>query len=177
MTRCFGLEPTVYGNIFSVKTDSLGNTLWTTTFGDGYYFEIGKSVQQTFDEGYIIAGITESFGEGGKDVYLIKTNMETGIEERYNPNILVIFINELNTFHSKITIKYELSKRNLVHTSIYNILGQAVRELGNEIKDKGTYTIIWDGKDNKGNKLSSGVYLVMIEAYKSKALRKILLIR
>jgi hypothetical protein len=58
---------------YLIKTDSLGDTLWTKTYG-GTYNEQGRSVQQTLDGGYIIAGWTESFGHGGKDIYLIRTN-------------------------------------------------------------------------------------------------------
>ncbi len=61
------------GDFYLIKTNSTGDTLWTRTYG-GSNDEWGHSVQQTTDEGYIVAGVTWSFGAGGSDVYLIKTN-------------------------------------------------------------------------------------------------------
>ena len=60
-------------DVYLVKTDSSGDTLWTRTYG-GSYQDQGFSLQQTSDGGYIIAGVTRSFGAGGYDVYFVKTD-------------------------------------------------------------------------------------------------------
>lgn len=64
---------------YLVRINSNGDTVWTTTFGgasmDGAHF-----VRETADHGYVIAAYTESFGGGGKNMYLIKTD-STGYPE------------------------------------------------------------------------------------------------
>ena len=60
-------------DVWLLKTDSDGDTLWTKTFG-GTNNDFGNSVIQTDDGGYTIIGSTESFGTGGSDFWVIKTN-------------------------------------------------------------------------------------------------------
>jgi hypothetical protein len=61
------------GDVYAVKTDSLGNVLWDRTYG-GVLDDCGLWGHQTADSGYVIGGITSSFGAGGVDYYLLKTD-------------------------------------------------------------------------------------------------------
>lgn len=65
------------------------------------------------------------------------------------------------------------------HTSlvIYNILGQKVRTLVDEEKSPGNYQVIWDGKDQRGNEVSSGIYFYQLKAGNYKETRKMSLLR
>jgi hypothetical protein len=69
-THSFGVG---WGDVYLLKVDSLGDTLWSATFG-GALYECGRSILETPDRGFIIAGETQSFGAGGNDVYLVKTD-------------------------------------------------------------------------------------------------------
>ena len=111
---------TVY--MYIIKTDINGDILWARTYG-GAENDVGYSVQQTNDNGYIISGSTRSFGDGSSDVYLIKTDENGNIEfiNNFNKKIsLDIFPNpnngtftiQLDEAHSNVSIYvYDLNGR------------------------------------------------------------------
>jgi uncharacterized delta-60 repeat protein len=66
-------------DIFLIKTDANGNIIWAKTYG-GTHYEYAFSVQQTSDGGYIMAGYTGSFGAGGWDIFLIKTDANGNVQ-------------------------------------------------------------------------------------------------
>ena len=58
-------------DVYIMKLDTSGERIWEKTFG-GTLNEEAKSIQQTGDGGYVVAGFTESIGAGGQDVYVMK---------------------------------------------------------------------------------------------------------
>ena len=70
-------------DLYLIKTDGNGDTLWTRSYG-GTDLEFGGFVQQTSDGGYVICGYTYSFGNGDSDVYLIKTDGNGNVTSTFN---------------------------------------------------------------------------------------------
>jgi hypothetical protein len=64
------------GDVWLVKTNANGDSLWNRTFG-GPAFDGAYLVRQTSDGGFALAGFTESFGAGGRDCYFVKTRPES----------------------------------------------------------------------------------------------------
>ena len=62
-------------DLWLLKTDDMGNRIWDRTYG-GREDDVGISVLQSRDGGYIAAGRTASFGKGGDDIWLLKTDSE-----------------------------------------------------------------------------------------------------
>ncbi len=74
-TYSFGAGGT---NLLLLKLDGSGNVQWAKTFG-GSNYDRAYSVQQTTDGGYIVAGYTWSFGAGGSDLFILKTDANGNI--------------------------------------------------------------------------------------------------
>jgi hypothetical protein len=74
------------GDVYLVRTDSNGDTLWTKIYG-GDEGDSGYSIAKLLDGGYIVAGGTCSYGNGKGDVYLMKFGPEGGVEEETHPSL------------------------------------------------------------------------------------------
>ena len=82
-----------------------------------------------------------------------------------------------NPFNPKTHITYQLSEACQVRLDVYNPVGQKVRTLVNQIQDTGIHTVVWDGRDDRGLPVASGVYLYRIEAGNFSRTRKMVLLR
>jgi len=66
------------GDAYFIKIRSNGSTDWFRVFG-GVGDDVGYDVARTTDGGYLIVGYTDSFGAGGKDIYLLKTDADGNV--------------------------------------------------------------------------------------------------
>ncbi len=134
-----------YRNIYLVRTNSDGDTLWSRSFG-GEYMDFGESVQETRDQGFIIVGRTVNFGASGFDVYVIKTDSQgliTGTEDRITESGSIRIYP--NPTKDRITIDIETAFEKV---EIFNIFG--------------TKVLTTSGQSIDLSNLTSGAYMMKI---------------
>jgi hypothetical protein len=82
-----------------------------------------------------------------------------------------------NPFNPETTINYQLPEESRVRVAVYNLLGQQVRILVDKEQPAGRYTVLWDGRNRFGQGMSSGLYIVRMNAGNFVADRKMLLLK
>jgi hypothetical protein len=102
----------------------------------------------------------------------IEDQSVSGIIEKYE-----LYQNYPNPFNPSTTISYQLPKLSQVKLTIYNMLGQEVRRLVHARMPAGRYDVAWDGRDEDGKIVSSGVYLYRLQAGRVVETRQMLLLR
>ncbi|NUM81486.1 T9SS type A sorting domain-containing protein, partial [bacterium] len=93
------------------------------------------------------------------------------------PKEFALFQNYPNPFNPTTTIRYALPRETKVVVTVYNILGQEVKTLVNEIQGGGVKSVLWDGKNNAGQAVSSGIYLYRIQTKEFTSTRKMLFVK
>ena len=161
-------------DVYLIRTDSNGDTLWTKTYG-GIHKDGGSSIQQTNDGGFIIVGGTWSFGAGECDVYLIRLDTTTiGIQKDNPANFIkqynfIVFYNYGNNL---IYIRYTIPYSSSVKLKAYDIKGKLVKVIRDKFMQKGSYSVNWDSK-----RFGSGVYFVRLRVNGSEVSRKVTVVR
>ena len=90
------------------------------------------------------------------------TGTDEIVSESQIPNEFSLEQNYPNPFNPETKIIYQIPKISRVTIKIYNILGQEVRTLVDKEQTMGKYKVIWDGKNNSGNAVSSGMYIYQL---------------
>lgn len=113
----------------------------------------------------------------GFDGQMASTSDDRTIAQGDIPDRFDISQNYPNPFNPVTTIRYQLPEDVHVTIGVYNILGQRVRTLVNEEQAPGYYSVIWDGTNQSGMSVSSGMYLYRIQAGGYNEVRKMLFMK
>lgn len=133
----------------------------------------------------------ENIPPGTHDIFMIPENAElvsvkaasydykdlkVNITNETTPSSYTLFQNHPNPFNPYTRISFNLPNAIVYTLKIYNVIGQLVKIYG-EMGSSGPNTIIWDGRDNAGNEVSSGIYFYRLQAGVYNEMRKMVLIK
>ena len=93
------------------------------------------------------------------------------------PTAYALYPNYPNPFNPETAIRYGVPVPGRVLVVVYNLSGQKVRELVSGLRDAGMYTVLWDGRDDRGSEVGSGVYLYRLQAGRHEDIRRMVLVK
>ena len=103
-------------------------------------------------------------------------NEELGIKNNILNNFN-IYQNYPNPFNPVTNILYNLPEDGFVKITVFDILGNVINQLVNEVQNSGYKTVKWDATNNKGQPVSAGVYLYSIEVGDLRQTKKMILLK
>jgi len=105
----------------------------------------------------------------------VPTNVENDGAEA--PRLFSLFQNYPNPFNPSTTISYTLQQPGEVEIKIYDLLGRAVRRLVQASQPAGSYSVSWDGRDERGDLVASGFYFYQMRAGEFQATRRMIFLK
>jgi hypothetical protein len=103
---------------------------------------------------------------------------ESGGGDTFVPTVSSLHQNRPNPFNPTTTLTYDVATPGVVSVRIYSVTGELVRTLVDEFKTTGRYDVVWDGRDNNGTTVTTGVYFYrMTAAGFASQTRKMLLLK
>ena len=134
-------------------------TAWQA--GDSLQVEIADETGRF--KGETIVVLTDAGSDPGGEIYLSELILNDaslpGLPQKF-----VLNQNYPNPFNPETVISFQLPESRTVILKVYNLLGAEICTLVNEKKEAGYHRIIWNGKDEMGQEIPTGVYLFKIEA-------------
>ena len=163
LTEFFAVENGVPRKIGAMDIDLNRHTSIARIFPEKYKIIVRYSSRiDVYDMEY-----TVSEGED-IDVPIVRSELLGNFPNPFNPETTIRF-NVGNAFIRSESVR--------VSIDIYNIRGQKVRSLLDGFYESGSHTVVWDGRDDSGRELGSGVYLYRMLAGEESSVRKMVLLK
>ena len=132
-------------------------------------FDLNASGEVDFSDFFIFA---DSFNASAQGKLMALAHEYIGLPETSG-----LEQNYPNPFNSSTTIAYHVVVPGAVRLEIYDVGGQRVRELVHGYRAPGSYRAVWDGVDNNGRNVSSGVYFYALRAGGAREIKKMLYVK
>jgi len=173
------VEETDSQDMWLIRVNDRGETLWTTTLGDSAY-ETAYDVQQTSDDGYIVTALKHNRELDVDQTWLVRFGDNIPGPTMPGEQVADKFLleqNYPNPFNLTTTIRYFIVAPTEIRLRIYDLLGRELKILVNEYQLPGQKSVRWDGTDHNGKNVSTGIYFYQIEAGENLERRKMMLIK
>ncbi len=117
-------------------------------------------------------------GYGQSNIFILDTRNTTGVQNKAKiPEDFILHQNYPNPFNPVTTIQFDLPKPGRAAIKIYNVLGQDVKTLFDDLKTAGYHSIKWDGTNEFGNRVASGMYIYRVASEFGIKSRKMVIIK
>ena len=88
-----------------------------------------------------------------------------------------IYQNYPNPFNPSTSLKFDLQRREMVNITIYDLLGNRIKNLVNNHYSIGSHSISWHARNDKGQPVSAGVYIYKVQAGEFQTTKKMILLK
>jgi len=159
-------------DVLIIKTDFNGDTIWTKTIG-GLYNDWGFGMDKTNDNGLIITGQFDRYGDDNHDVWLIRLDkLISGLEEEIFFTNYFLYQNYPNPFNPTTIISYQIPELSFITLKVYDVLSNEIATLVNEEKTISNYEVEFDASG-----LPSGIYFYRLQAGSFVETKKMVLMK
>jgi glycosidase len=157
-----------------------GSTYWVNNHYNGTSTQVLGSELSNLSvtiPRYGSAVFTISTQEELVDIPLLPPLVSVSENKDEKPDDYALYQNYPNPFNPSTNIKYSMIKPGFVKLKIYNTLGEEVATLVNAQQNAGAYEVQWNGRNNYGSQVSSGVYIYRLETSNFSSSKKMILLR
>jgi len=108
---------------------------------------------------------------------IAKSDVAVDGDGKMVPHSFSLGQNRPNPFNPSTVVDYSVARKSQINISVFNILGQRVKTLVDREADAGQYQAVWDGADDNGNQVASGIYFYKMSTAGFVETRKMVLMR
>jgi uncharacterized delta-60 repeat protein len=178
----YGYNYSYWEDIITLGYSPDGDLLWTQIYiGQDYESQSDYPHAIEVDEAANVFVAANSWGENGNDFTTLRYSPVTSaVDPEVTSDVgarLVVHEPWPNPFNPSTTIAYEMPVAGKVQVAIFNTSGRLVRILLDGQREAGFHSLRFDGRDDTGRRLASGIYLVRVAAKGFSAMQKLVLMK
>jgi hypothetical protein len=146
---------------------------------DGESWDLNGQEDYSYDEhGNVLSWTAYDATWGELEPWMRRLNTYSEVtsnDDNVNPPVGANIRVFPNPFNPQTNIAFELAASSPVSLDIYNLKGQKVRNLISDVRNAGSHQIVFNGKDNSGRDLNSGIYFLRLSTNEGKSISKMIL--